>query len=184
MDFALPFNLEEYFQEETEAIVRRELTIFVSKQSNNGKICVIPFMLLASQDLDWEVKQICFEFWSQQFENEMEKHADFQTFLESLKKHHILQGLEWIKNDYEREIQSQVYQWLMKIQVPLRDKYQDEQIQMSSEVNNFIYSQEELQVKLEDYEEYCQHHFGLLSVLDDIIQLEANQCSIDTIDCF
>lgn len=179
----LPFNLEEYFQEETEAIVRRELTLFVSKRMSINNEKVIPFMLLASQDLDWEVKQISFHFWSHQFENQLQQHSDFQKFTQALNENRILEGLEWIKNDYEREIQCHVYQWLLSIQTQLSDKYQG-QIEVCSKVKQFIYSQEELQVKLQDYEEYCQHHFGLLSVLEDIIQLEANQCSIDTIDCF
>ena len=42
----------------------------------------------------------------------------------------------------------------------------------------------DMDAKMRDYISFCDHHYGLSSVLDDIIQLEANQSTIDTIDCF
>ena len=38
--------------------------------------------------------------------------------------------------------------------------------------------------KLENYEDYCEHHYGFISVLTDIIQVDAHESNIDTIDCF
>ena len=42
---------------------------------------------------------------------------------------------------------------------------------------------QDFSAKLETVEEYSEYHYGLKSVLDDIIQLDANQSKIDTIDC-
>ena len=49
------------FREETEAIVRRELALFILVCLDPYEVKTIESMLLASKDFDWEVKSVAFK---------------------------------------------------------------------------------------------------------------------------
>ena len=49
------------FLEETEAIVRRELALFILVCLDPCDVKTIESMLLASKDFDWEVKSVAFK---------------------------------------------------------------------------------------------------------------------------
>ena len=111
-----------------------------------------------------------------------------------LKKNRILQGLELLIQDYEKDLQTELYKWLCLIKLRVFTKYSKvkEAFEISDEINpgkkpkfdleNVIFAQD-FSAKLETVEEYSEYHYGLKSVLDDIIQVDANQSRIDTIDC-
>ena len=111
-----------------------------------------------------------------------------------LKKNKILKGLELLIQDYEKDLQTELYKWLCSISLRMSTKFSKvkETFEKSDEISpdkkpklefeNVIFAQD-FSAKLETVEEYSEYHYGLKSVLDDIIQLDANQSKIDTIDC-
>ena len=59
------------FREETEAIVRRELALFILVCLDPCDVKTIELMLLASKDFDWEVKSVAFKV--------IRNHQDYQN---------------------------------------------------------------------------------------------------------
>ncbi len=174
-------KIEDIFISETEAVVRRQVIQFVSENLNPDDLKTTSFVLKASQDLDWEVKSHCFHFWSSNFETKLQKCSDLSEFIHTLMVCQTLDGIEVLSKDYEKELQNGVLRWISLMQQRIVEKYN---IGNSDCEHLKIIFDELISKKLAEHEEYCQNHFGLLSVLDDIIQLNANSSSIDTIDCF
>lgn len=54
-------KIDGIFREETEAIVRRELALFILISLDPHKVKTIESILLASKDFDWEVKSVAFK---------------------------------------------------------------------------------------------------------------------------
>ena len=156
-------------------------------------------MIVASKDLDWEVKRIAFKYWSKHMDELLDNYQDseFTDILECLNDSRILEGLQIIKEDYEKALQNECYVFLKSLKTKLLQKYStaiDEVMKKYREsakkpklqvdflidiLNNIDYGE-----KLKNYEDYCEHHYGFISVLTDIIQVDANESNIDTIDCF
>ena len=173
-------KLRHILQNDTEAIVRRQATIFITR------LQWYEMGLEATKDLDWEVKSIAFQFWTSQSEEMMKNSSDFPTLLNELETKNILQGLKLTCQDYEKSLQNDCFSWLKMFKEEIFAKFPmitREDVQ-SNEFLQIVLFDMDLDAKMRDYIGFCEHHYGLSSVLDDIIQLEANQSTIDTIDCF
>ena len=173
-------KLRHILQNDTEAIARRQMTIFITK------LQWYEMVLEATMDLDWEVKSIAFQFWKNQCEEMMKNSSDFPTLLAELETKNILQGLKLICQDYEKSLQNDCFSWLKMFKEEIFAKFPmiTREDVKPNEFLQIVLFDMDLDAKMRDYISFCEHHYGLSSVLDDIIQLEANQSTIDTIDCF
>ena len=135
-------------------------------------------MLMASQDFDWEVRKVAFKFWSTLFEKKVEQHISFEALTTDLKENGIMNGLDLLIKDNEKDLQTELYKWLCTINATLSTKYPVE-----ARIYNDILFTKDFSENLKHVEEFNEYHYGLHSVLDDIIQLEENASVIDTIDC-
>ena len=171
-------KIEDIFRNETEAIVRRELALFVFVCLDPNQEKTVKFMILASKDFDWEVRNVAFKFWSTCFEKKLEQHINFEGLTTDLKENGILEGLELLAKDNEKDLQKELYKWLCAINVTMSTKYP-----LETRVNNDVFFTKDFSGNLKQVEEFNEYHYGLNSVLDDIIQLEENECVIDAIDC-
>lgn len=158
-------------------------------------------MILASKDLDWEVKRIAFKYFSKHI-NELldnyEKDSEITEVIECLNDSRILEGLQIITQDYEKALQNECYFFLKSLKTKLLQKYPTAIDELMTKYRANSAKKQKLQVdflidilnginygeKLENYEDYCEHHYGFISVLTDIIQVDAHESNIDTIDCF
>ena len=158
-------------------------------------------MILASKDLDWEVKRIAFKYFSKHI-NELldnyEKDSEITEVIECLNDSRILEGLQIITQDYEKALQNECYLFLKSLKTKLLQKYPTAIDELMTKYRANSAKKQKLQVdflidilnginygeKLENYEDYCEHHYGFISVLTDIIQVDAHESNIDTIDCF
>ena len=156
-------------------------------------------MIAASKDLDWEVKRIAFKYWSKHMTGLLDNYQDseFTEVIECLNGSRILEGLQIITEDYEKALQNECYIFLKSLKTKLLQtfptaieelmkkyrasaKKQKLQVDFLIDILNGIDYGE----KLKNYDDYCENHYGLISVLTDIIQVDANESNIDTIDCF
>ena len=196
-------KIEKILQTETEAIVRRQATQFVLHCLGQGDH-TSDIMILASKDLDWEVKKIAFQYWIKHLDQMLEnQEKDFNEFMEYLKKCRILEGLQMVYKDYEKALQNECLQYLKMFKAKLLKKYPKATLKENlMTVHHKLHEPEakkpKMQVdflidilhdidydtKLLNYQDYCEHHYGFISVLSDIIQVDANESNIDTIDCF
>ena len=156
-------------------------------------------MMLASKDLDWEVKQFAFQYWTNYLDKALKKkEPDFNHFVEHLNKCRILEGIQLITKDYEKALQNECFLYLKIFKTKLMKKYPKATLRDNLITVNHVAKKPKMQMdflidiihdidydgKIQNYQDYCEHHFGLISVLSDIIQVDANESSIDTIDCF
>ena len=178
---SIEVKMQNMLRNDTEAIVRRQVTIFITK------LQWYEMVLEATKDLDWEVKSLAFQFWQRQSEEILQKTHDFSVFQTELERKKILLGLQLIYHDYEKSLQNDCLSWLKMFKAEIFAKFpmiaRDHE-DLNSEFLQIVLFDLDLDAQMRDYRDFCEHHYGLSSVLDDIIQLEANQSSIDTIDCF
>ena len=209
------------FREETEAIVRRELALFILVCLDPCDVKTIESMLLASKDFDWEVKSVAFKvirnhqdyqnksikiwvltwellqnslkqksksknyfqhwkkpisigyqkmlfykggkdskiiiimtfgavrlsfaliyfcskwfnltwisndfifskFWSRCFDEKLEQHEAYDALIKDLKENRILEGLDMFTQEYEKDLQIDIYKWLCSVSQRLSTKY-------------------------------------------------------------
>ena len=182
-------KMENIFKNETEAIVRREAVHFCVIQGLNEKSEKrTNIILLATQDLDWEVREITLKFWFHQFESILDHHATFDDFAQEIKQNNILKGLHLLLEDYEKRIQSQVLKWAIIMKSRAWNKYlskdkANSDLEQNKEALYTFLFKTDFEGLLKRNDEYCDYHYGLKSILDDIIQLDADESCLDTIDC-
>ena len=209
------------FREETEAIVRRELALFILVCLDPCDVKTIESMLLASKDFDWEVKSVAFKvirnhqdyqnksikiwvltwellqnslkqksksknyfqhwkkpisigyqkmlfykggkdskiiiimtfgavrlsfaliyfcskwfnltwisndfifskFWSRCFDEKLEQHEAYDALIKDIKENRILEGLDMFTQEYEKDLQIDIYKWLCSVSQRLSTKY-------------------------------------------------------------
>ena len=181
------------FREETEAIVRRELALFILVSLDPHEVKTIESMLLASKDFDWEVKSVAFKFWSRCFDEKLEKHETYGALMRDLKENRILEGLDMFTQEYEKDLQIDLYKWLCSVSQQLSTKHPQVPLISSGDTNGdekknnssfekLVFAKD-FRTSLKNIEDSNEYHYGLESVLDDIIQVDAKQSSIEVIDC-
>jgi hypothetical protein len=200
--------VQEIFKNETEAIVRRQAAKLVATNFNRSS-GIDEVMMIAIKDLDWEVKQWAFKYWSQAFEEVLEESGESpDDFISNIKTNaRIIKGLHCASIDYERKLQNEAFEFFKVIRGKVLKKYPvlklSDMVSQKEPEDSFsppkkpkleendelkflieIIFEINVEAKIKEYEDYCNHHYGLNSVLEDIIQLEANQSKIDVIDCF
>jgi len=128
-------RIDGIFREETEAIVRRELALFILISLDPHKVKTIESMLLASKDFDWEVKSVAFKFWSRCFDEKLEQHEAYDALIKDLKENRILEGLDMFTQEYEKDLQIDIYKWLCSVSQRLSTKYPQVPLISSGDTN-------------------------------------------------
>ena len=154
---------------------------------------------LASKDLDWEVKSVSLRYWCKHLDTILEDDEvkDFDHMVDLLNKTRILEGLQLITKDYEKSLQNDCFQYLKGFKKKLEKKFpkatmkenmlnvsSTKKMRMQEEFLIDILHEFDYDNKEDAYKEYCEIHYGFISVCQDIMQSDVTASDIDTIDCF
>ena len=63
------------------------------------------------------------KFWSRCFDEKLEKHETYDALIKDLKENRILEGLEMFTQEYEKDLQIDLYKWLCSVSQRLSTKY-------------------------------------------------------------
>ena len=63
------------------------------------------------------------KFWSRCFDEKLEKHETYDAFIKDLKENRILEGLDMFTQEYEKDLQIDLYKWLCSVSQRLSTKY-------------------------------------------------------------
>ena len=133
------------------------------------------------------------KFWSRCFDEKLEKHKTYDALITDLKENRIMEGLDMFTQEYEKDLQIDLYKWLCSVSQQLSTKYPQVPLISSGDTNGDekknnssfekLFFAKDFWTSLKNIEDSNEYHYGLESVLDDIIQVDAKQSSIEVIDC-
>ena len=63
------------------------------------------------------------KFWSRCFDEKLEKHETYDALIKDLKENRILEGLDMFTQEYEKDLQIDLYKWLCSVSQRLSTKY-------------------------------------------------------------
>ena len=63
------------------------------------------------------------KFWSRCFDEKLEKHETYDALFKDLKENRILEGLDMFTQEYEKDLQIDLYKWLCSVSQRLSTKY-------------------------------------------------------------
>ena len=63
------------------------------------------------------------KFWSRCFVEKLEKHESYDALIKDLKENRILEGLDMFTQEYEKDLQIDLYKWLCSVSSRLSTKY-------------------------------------------------------------
>ena len=66
---------------------------------------------------------ICPKFWSRCFDEKLEKNETYDDLIKDLKENRILEGLDMFTQEYEKDLQIDLYKWLCSVSQRLSTKY-------------------------------------------------------------
>ena len=63
------------------------------------------------------------KFWSRCFDDKLEKHFSYDDLITDLKEKRIMEGLDMFTQEYEKDLQIDLYKWLCSVSQRLSTKY-------------------------------------------------------------
>ena len=63
------------------------------------------------------------KFWSRCFDEKLERHFTYDDLITDLKENRILEGLDMFTQEYEKDLQMDLYKWLCSVSQRLSTKY-------------------------------------------------------------
>ena len=75
-------------------------------------------------NLTWISNDFIFsKFWSRCFDEKLEQHEAYDALIKDLKENRILEGLDMFTQEYEKDLQIDLYKWLCSVSQRLSTKY-------------------------------------------------------------